>query len=59
MQYDNSRDTFGVNSRLRFIPEAGKELVLVLNHGGTVSPDNRFSSTQSDINLKLSYTFRY
>ena len=59
MQYDNSRDTFGVNSRLRFIPEAGKELVLVLNHGGTVSPDNRFSSNQSDINLKLSYTFRY
>ncbi len=59
MQYDNTSDAFGLNSRLRFIPEAGKEMVLVLNHGGAVSPSNDFSSTQSDINLKLSYTFRY
>ncbi len=58
-QYDNSRDVFGVNSRLRFIPEAGREMVLVLNHGGAVDASNHFSSTQSDINLKLSYTFRY
>ena len=59
VQYDNTSDVFGLNSRLRFIPEAGKELVLVLNHGGAVSPSNSFSSTESDINLKLSYTFRY
>ncbi|HNP62780.1 MAG TPA: carbohydrate binding family 9 domain-containing protein [Woeseiaceae bacterium] len=59
MQYDNTHDNFGINSRLRFVPEAGKELVLVLNHGGTVSRANNFSSSQSDINLKLSYTFRY
>lgn len=59
MQYDNTSDAFGLNSRIRFIPEAGKEVVLVLNHGGAVSPANNFSSTQSDINLKLSYTFRY
>ena len=59
LQYDNTSDVFGLNSRLRFIPEAGQEVVLVLNHGGVVSPTNNFSSTQSDINLKLSYTFRY
>lgn len=59
LQYENANDVYGFNSRLRFIPEAGKELVLVLNHGGSVSPSNSFSSTQSDLNLKLSYTFRY
>jgi hypothetical protein len=50
---------FGVNSRVRYIPEAGREMVFVVNHGGTVDPLNHFMSTQSDINLKVSYTFRY
>ncbi len=59
LQYDNSGDVFGVNSRLRYVPEAGREMVLVLNHGGTVDALNHLMSTQSDVNLKLSYTFRY
>ena len=59
MQYDNTGDTFGVNSRLRYIPEAGQELMLVVNHGGIVDASNHFSSTQSDTVLKVSYTFRY
>lgn len=58
-QYDNTSDAFGVNSRLRYVPEAGQEVMLVLNHGGLVDATNNFSSTQSDINLKFSYTFRY
>ncbi len=58
-QYDNTSEAFGINSRLRYLPEAGKEVVLVLNHGGSVDPDNRFSSDYSGLNLKLSYTFRY
>ena len=58
-QYDNSGDVFGVNSRLRYVPEAGQEMMLVLNHGGVVDAANHLSSTQSDINLKVSYTFRY
>ena len=58
-QYDNTADAYGLNSRLRYIPEAGREMVLVLNHGGVVDPLNRLSSEQSDINLKFSYTFRY
>jgi len=44
---------------LRYEPEAGQEMMLVLNHGGIVDAANNFSSTQSDINLKFSYTFRY
>jgi len=59
LQYDNSGDVYGINSRLRYVPEAGQEMMLVLNHGGTVDAANNFSSTQSDINLKFSYTFRY
>ncbi len=58
-QYDNTAEAFGLNSRLRYVPEAGQEMVLVLNHGGAVDASNHFSSTQSDINLNLSYTFRY
>ena len=59
LQYDNTGDVFGANSRIRYVPEAGKEMVLVLNHGGVVDPANHFSSTQSDLSLKFSYTFRY
>jgi len=58
-QYDNTGDVYGLNSRLRYIPEAGREMVLVLNHGGVVDPLNHLSSEQSDIILKFSYTFRY
>jgi hypothetical protein len=59
LQYDNTAEAAGINSRLRYIPEAGKEMMLVLNHGADVDPMNRLTSTQSDLNLKVSYTFRY
>lgn len=44
---------------LRNMPEAGKELVFVLNHGMSVDQRNHFATTHSDMALKLSYTFRY
>ena len=59
LQYDNTAEAAALNSRLRYIPEAGKEVILVLNHGASVDPANRLSSTYSDLNLKLAYTFRY
>lgn len=59
VQYDNTDDVAAFNSRLRYIPEAGKELIFVLNHGSDVGPDNRLASTRSDLNLKFTYTFRY
>ena len=59
LQYDNTADRLGVNSRLRYIPEAGKEVLLVFNHGADVHRDNSVSSAQSELNLKVSYTFRY
>ena len=59
VQYNNADDAIGVNSRLRYIPEAGREMVLVLNHNAAVDPQNRFTSRASELNLKLAYTFRY
>ena len=59
LQYDNTADIFGLNSRLRYIPRAGKEALLVLNHGASVDAQNHLSSTASELNLKVSYTFRY
>ena len=59
MQYDNTAEVMALNSRLRYIPEAGREIILVLNHGADVDAANRLSSTRSDLNLKVSYTFRY
>ncbi len=59
LQYDNTAEVFAVNSRLRYMPEAGQEMLLVLNHGADVSPSNRFTSTTSELNLKVMYTFRY
>ena len=58
-QYDNSSNVFGINTRLRYVPEAGKELLFVLDHGGTVDEFNHARSDYSNLNLKLSYTFRY
>ena len=63
LQYDNTAERYAINSRLRFNPEAGREMVLVVNHGGIVDSrrdgHNDFRSTNRDLNLKLSYTFRY
>lgn len=59
VQYNNTADFLGVNSRLRYVPEAGREMILVLNHGVDVDPLNRLQSTTNELNLKVSYTFRY
>ena len=59
IQYNNTDNAFAVNSRLRYIPEAGREMILVFNHGASVDLNNQLHSTSSDLNLKASYTFRY
>ena len=59
IQYDNTAEVFGVNSRLRFQPVAGREMLLVLDHRSAVTLDNSLISTSDEIVLKFSYTFRY
>ena len=60
IQYDNVSEVLGVNARLVWIPTAGQEGLIVLNH--TLQDrdnDNAFRSELMDLTAKLSYTFRF
>lgn len=59
LQYSNTADRIGINSRVRYIPEAGKEVILVLNHGADIDIENRPHGAITELVLKASYTFRY
>ena len=60
IQYDNVTETTGVNMRLHWIPEAGRELFFVINHNlQDFDRDNSFESEQADISLKYTQTFRF
>jgi hypothetical protein len=59
-QYDNVSEVLGFNSRLHWIPEAGREAFLVFNYGvNDLDKDNDFTSTNADLSLKFNYTFRF
>ena len=60
IQYDNVSETIGFNSRLHWIPRAGREGFIVLNH--SLADQNKtgsFHSTSADVSVKFSYTFRF
>lgn len=60
IQYDNVSETAALNSRLEWIPEAGREAFIVLNHNlEDFDKDNRFQSLQSEFAVKFSYTIRF
>jgi hypothetical protein len=60
IQYDNVSEVMGVNMRLHWIPEAGREAFLVLNHDlEDRDLDNRFRSEAAEAAIKYSYTFRF
>jgi hypothetical protein len=60
IQYDNVSEIVGLNLRLNWIPEAGRELYFVINHNlQDIDEDNRFHSLASDVVAKVSYTFRF
>ena len=62
LQYDNVSRTIGVNSRLHWIPQAGREAFLVLNHNlrdDPLQPSDDFHTSFSEVTLKYSYTFRF
>ncbi len=58
IQYDNMSKTLGIQSRLHFLPETGRDLYLVINHN-FLDNDDGYSSTRSDIILKVNYTIRF
>lgn len=60
IQYDNVSETAGINMRLHWIPEIGKEIYFVINHTlQDYDLDNRFHSANSDVTAKFTYTLRY
>jgi len=60
VQYDNVSEAMGINSRLHWIPEAGKQAFLVLNYGlSDADKDNDFVAVNADLSLKFSYTLRF
>jgi hypothetical protein len=60
IQYDNVSEMAGINMRLHWIPEAGRELYFVINHNAEdFDRDNKFHSTFSDTTAKVNYTFRF
>ena len=60
IRYDNVSELMGVNMRLHWIPEAGREAYLVLNHTlEDFDLDNRFESETVEAAIKMGYTFRF
>jgi hypothetical protein len=60
IQYDDVSEVLGVNARLQWIPRAGRETLIVLNHSlQDRDKDNAFESDVRDLTLKLSYTLRF
>jgi len=58
-QYDNQSDLLSVNSRLQWIPQAGRELYFIYN-GGWLEEDTRgFQKIGESATVKLNYTFRF
>ena len=60
LQYDNGSEVVGVNSRLHWIPEAGRELFVVLNQNlDDLDGDNAFHSSYASFSVQYRYTFRF
>ena len=60
VQYDNGSETIGINSRLHWVPEAGREGFIVLNHNLLdLDRNDSFNSSLSGLSLKFSHTFRF
>ncbi|MDE0003637.1 MAG: carbohydrate binding family 9 domain-containing protein, partial [Rhodospirillaceae bacterium] len=60
LQYDDISESMGINARLHWVPQAGREGFVVLNHNfEDFDRNNRFHSTGSDLALKFYYTFRF
>jgi hypothetical protein len=63
IQYDNVSGTVGINSRLHWIPQAGREGFLVINHNlredPLLRPDDDYHTSLAEVTLKYSYTFRF
>jgi len=60
LQYSNDSEIAGIHSRIHWIPEAGRELFVVLNHNlQDPDRDNEFHSSFADLSVQYRHTFRF
>ena len=60
VQYSNDSEVAGINSRIHWIPEAGRELFVVLNHNlDDIDRDENFHSSFADFSVQYRHTFRF
>jgi hypothetical protein len=60
IQYDNVSEVAGVNTRLSWIPRAGREIYFVINHNlEDLDRDNSFHSATVDATAKVNFTVRF
>ena len=60
VQYDNVSENLGLNSRLHWIPQAGREGFIVLNRNMTdLDRNDSFVPMAADLAVKFSYTWRF
>ena len=60
IQYDNVSNSIAAHSRVRWIPEAGREMFIVFNHNlAEELPNGGFRSQHADATVKFNYTFRF
>ena len=60
IQYDNVSNSIAAHSRVRWIPEAGREMFIVFNHNlAEELPNGGFRSQRADATVKFNYTFRF
>jgi hypothetical protein len=58
IQYDNASRIAGINTRLQWIPQAGREIYFVVNRN-LQDVDDRFRSVTTDVVAKVNYTIRF
>lgn len=56
-QYDNVSNEFGLNSRIRWAVQPGRDLFLVFNHNADT--ERGWHSRVSELSAKLGWTFRF
>ena len=59
LQYDNFSEEMSINSRLRWIPQAGRELTFVANRSFVRELSGRFRSLTQELVLKAVYLIRF
>lgn len=59
IQYDNVSDNVGLNSRLRWNPQAGQNIYIVFNQGFARDDRRRFRADNTEVAANVGYTFRF